>query len=111
MNQNDFNLYIQRKKEANTILVEGIKDGNPDLKVLPPLLCIMNIMNIPVKLEKFYMETKINITFMYLMCRMGAYYGGYTNDLNRRLHEHNNGKGAKYTRGRRPVELLHYVNV
>ena len=25
-------------KEANTILIEGIKDGSPDLKVLPPLV-------------------------------------------------------------------------
>jgi tRNA1(Val) A37 N6-methylase TrmN6 len=31
-------VYPKMGKEANTILVEGIKDGNPDLKVLPPLV-------------------------------------------------------------------------
>lgn len=30
-------VYPKRGKEANTILVEGIKDGKPALKVLPPL--------------------------------------------------------------------------
>ncbi|PLT32632.1 tRNA1(Val) (adenine(37)-N6)-methyltransferase [Bacillus sp. V5-8f] len=31
-------VYPKSGKEANTILIEGIKDGNPDLKVLPPLV-------------------------------------------------------------------------
>jgi tRNA1(Val) A37 N6-methylase TrmN6 len=31
-------VYPRQGKEANTILIEGIKDGNPDLKVLPPLI-------------------------------------------------------------------------
>ncbi|MFS0784128.1 tRNA1(Val) (adenine(37)-N6)-methyltransferase [Bacillus sp. 1P06AnD] len=31
-------VYPSAGKEANTILVEGIKDGNPDLKVLPPFV-------------------------------------------------------------------------
>ncbi|MBA9029203.1 tRNA1(Val) (adenine(37)-N6)-methyltransferase [Peribacillus huizhouensis] len=31
-------VYPKAKKEANTILIEGIKDGSPDLKVLPPLV-------------------------------------------------------------------------
>ncbi len=31
-------VYPKRGKEANTILVEAIKDGSPDLKILPPLL-------------------------------------------------------------------------
>lgn len=31
-------VYPKRKKEANTLLVEGIKDGKPDLKILPPLV-------------------------------------------------------------------------
>lgn len=31
-------VYPKQNKEANTILIEGIKDGNPDLKVLPPLV-------------------------------------------------------------------------
>ncbi|WP_075979811.1 tRNA1(Val) (adenine(37)-N6)-methyltransferase [Bacillus massilinigeriensis] len=31
-------IYPKRGKEANTILVEAIKDGSPDLKILPPLI-------------------------------------------------------------------------
>jgi len=31
-------VYPKSSKEANTILIEGIKDGNPDLKILPPLV-------------------------------------------------------------------------
>lgn len=35
----------------------------------------------------------------------GSLYTGITTDLNRRLAEHNSGKGAKYTKTRRPVRL------
>lgn len=31
-------IYPKAGKEANTVLVEAIKDGNPDLKILPPLI-------------------------------------------------------------------------
>jgi putative endonuclease len=40
-------------------------------------------------------------------CEDGTYYTGYTTDVARRVAEHNDGTGAKYTRGRRPVELVH----
>lgn len=40
-------------------------------------------------------------------CDDGTYYTGYTTDVARRIAEHNDGTGAKYTRGRRPVELVH----
>lgn len=40
-------------------------------------------------------------------CSDGTYYTGYTTDVERRVAEHNAGTGAKYTRGRRPVELVH----
>jgi len=39
-------------------------------------------------------------------CCDGTYYTGYTPDLENRLKLHNNGKGAKYTRDRRPVKLI-----
>jgi putative endonuclease len=34
-----------------------------------------------------------------------SFYIGYTTDLARRIREHNQGEGAKYTRGRTPVRL------
>ncbi|NOX97575.1 MAG: GIY-YIG nuclease family protein [Nitrospirae bacterium] len=40
-------------------------------------------------------------------CQDGTYYTGYTNDLEKRLGEHNGSKrGARYTRGKRPVRLV-----
>lgn len=45
--------------------------------------------------------------FVYLVrCADGSLYCGVAKDVERRIAEHNDGKGAKYTRGRRPVELL-----
>lgn len=41
-------------------------------------------------------------------CKDNTYYTGYTNALEKRIQAHNAGKGAKYTKGRRPVELIYY---
>jgi putative endonuclease len=44
-----------------------------------------------------------------LLCADGTYYTGITTEIGRRLTEHNStAKGAKYTRGRRPVRLVYY---
>ena len=40
-----------------------------------------------------------------LECRDGSLYTGITDNLDKRLKAHNSGRGAKYTRGRGPVEL------
>ena len=46
--------------------------------------------------------------FVYVLeCADGSFYTGYTTDVERRVAEHNAGEGAKYTRGRTPVELVH----
>ena len=42
-----------------------------------------------------------------LRCADGTFYTGYTTDPERRTRVHNSGKGAKYTRSRTPVELIH----
>lgn len=42
-----------------------------------------------------------------LACADGTYYTGYTTDVERRVEEHDAGEGARYTRGRTPVELRH----
>lgn len=41
-----------------------------------------------------------------LECRGGTYYTGSTNNLEKRIELHNIGKGAKYTRDRRPIKLV-----
>lgn len=40
-------------------------------------------------------------------CSDGSLYTGYTTDPERRVAEHDAGEGAKYTRGRGPVDLVH----
>lgn len=47
--------------------------------------------------------------FYVLHCKDNSYYAGYTTDLKRRLTQHNNGIGAKYTRvaARRPLEMIY----
>ncbi|WP_320408668.1 GIY-YIG nuclease family protein [Candidatus Soleaferrea massiliensis] len=42
-----------------------------------------------------------------LWCADGTLYTGWTNDLDNRMRMHNDGKGAKYTRVRRPVRLAY----
>jgi putative endonuclease len=42
-----------------------------------------------------------------LWCADDTLYTGYTTDVERRVAEHDSGEGAKYTRGRTPVELVH----
>ncbi len=46
--------------------------------------------------------------FVYVVrCRDGTLYTGISRDLAARLAKHNQGKGARYTRGRGPVALVH----
>ena len=48
------------------------------------------------------------MNFCYILrCADGTLYTGWTNDLERRLKTHNAGRGGKYTRARRPVELVY----
>lgn len=42
-----------------------------------------------------------------VVCSDGTLYTGYAKDVERRVTEHNQGTGARYTRGRTPVELVH----
>ncbi len=49
----------------------------------------------------------MNYTYI-VRCSDGSLYTGWTNDLEKRIKAHNEGKGAKYTKSRRPVELVYY---
>ncbi len=50
--------------------------------------------------------------FVYILeCADGTLYTGITNNLDRRVKQHNEGKGAKYTRGRGPVALVKFVEL
>ena len=49
----------------------------------------------------------MNYTYL-LECADRTLYCGWTNDLKKRVKAHNEGKGAKYTKPRRPVTLVYY---
>ncbi|MFB6200878.1 MAG: GIY-YIG nuclease family protein [Halorhabdus sp.] len=52
--------------------------------------------------------TETDDHFVYVLrCADGTLYTGYTTDPERRVREHDRGEGAKYTRGRTPVEPVH----
>lgn len=50
---------------------------------------------------------ELNYTYI-LECKDGTYYTGWTNNLEKRLKDHNEGRGAKYTKARLPVSLIYY---
>ena len=51
-------------------------------------------------------QSEPDTCFTYLLaCADGTLYAGWTTDIERRVEQHNLGKGAKYTRARLPVEL------
>ena len=49
----------------------------------------------------------MNYTYI-LKCSDNTLYTGWTNNLEKRIKDHNDGKGAKYTKPRLPVELVYY---
>ena len=49
----------------------------------------------------------MNYTYI-VRCRDGSLYTGWTNNLEKRIKDHNSGRGAKYTKSRRPVLLAYY---
>lgn len=58
--------------------------------------------------EKRKYEGASPMYFVYIIkCSDETYYTGYTNNIEKRLKAHNEGKGAKYTRSRVPVELVY----
>lgn len=57
----------------------------------------------PIKPHK----SKKNYTYM-VRCRDGSFYTGWTNNLEKRIDAHNAGTGARYTKSRRPVELIYH---
>lgn len=49
------------------------------------------------------------MNYVYIVeCSDGTFYTGWTNDLEKRINMHSQGKGAKYTKGRRPVRLIYH---
>ena len=55
------------------------------------------------------MDEQTKTQYVYILrCSDDTLYTGWTTDLTHRVAVHNSGKGAKYTRSRRPVELVYH---
>ena len=62
----------------------------------------------PVPMDK---DTASEWHLYILACADGTLYTGVAKDVEARVRQHNNGKGAKYTRGRLPVNLVYSERV
>ena len=72
------------------------------------LLLISSIFFCYIKKNKYGIKvSELNYTYI-LECKDGTYYTGWTNNLEKRLKDHNEGRGAKYTKARLPVSLIYY---
>ncbi len=111
--------FVAKKgQDANLVLVEAIKNTGSDGLVLAKDIEVHNedgsfkkniqeiIKETPENREKHLAQDKYY--FYCLKCADGSFYGGFTNDLKHRLAMHNAGKGAKYTKTRRPVKMIYY---
>ncbi|QQK74254.1 GIY-YIG nuclease family protein [Salicibibacter cibarius] len=109
-------------KEANMVLVETIKGGKPGVKTLPPIVVYDRDENYTEQFLQAYGGKELGEEqrlakvagkdvanhYVYMLeCKDGSYYTGYTREPYARLAKHNEGAGAKYTRGRGPVTLIH----
>lgn len=101
-------------QKPNLVLVEAVKGVKPNLEVLENLM-IYEGNNYSQEIQAIYGDTAgsqstkpVEIHWVYIVrCKDGTLYTGYTNHLEGRIQMHNQGKGAKYTRGRRPVTLVY----
>ena len=61
-----------------------------------------------VKAPHMIYNSIMNNSYVYILrCSDNTLYTGWTNDLDKRLKAHNDGRGAKYTKPRRPCELVY----
>ena len=58
-------------------------------------------------MDKFFWKKEMNYTYI-VECADGSLYCGWTNNLEKRIADHNAGKGAKYTKTRLPVKLVYH---
>lgn len=57
-------------------------------------------------------QKRIKMFYVYiLLCSDMTYYTGYTQNLKRRINQHQNGKGARYTRTRTPIQLYYVEKI
>jgi putative endonuclease len=67
----------------------------------------MTITPVPTRRGMCDKEDVVHWIVYILECADTSLYTGITNDLDRRMAEHEAGKGAKYTKGRGPFRLVY----
>lgn len=104
-----------RGENSNLILVEAVKHTATDGLVLKDALEVhaANGDYLPaikkiIREDKEKQKAERKYYFYVLLCADGSFYGGFTNNLQHRLKMHNSGKGAKYTKSRRPVKMIYH---
>lgn len=65
-------------------------------------------MMMSLKKEMVALAQQQNNYVYIVRCHDNTFYTGWTTNLEKRIETHNAGKGAKYTKIRRPVELVYY---
>jgi len=60
---------------------------------------------------KIWSGQRFNWYIYIIKCKDGLLYTGITKDLKRRIKEHNNGNGCRFTKYRAPVKLMHSEKV
>ena len=69
----------------------------------------MNGVRLPHAYIVWETKRKMEDNYTYILrCSDGSLYTGWTNHLERRVAAHQSGRGAKYTKSRRPVELVYW---
>lgn len=58
-------------------------------------------------MQNYKKVEQMNYTYI-VRCKDDSLYCGWTNNLEKRIESHNAGIGAKYTKSRRPVELVYF---
>ncbi|RMC24505.1 MULTISPECIES: GIY-YIG nuclease family protein [unclassified Lactobacillus] len=111
--------YVSHRGEnSNLIIIEAVKHTSSDGLVLKDPIEVHNqsgdyqpvIQRIirESDTEKRSRADRKEYYFYVLLCSDGSFYGGFTDNLKKRLQTHNDGKGAKYTKARRPVKMIYH---
>ena len=105
----------KRGEPSQLIVVEAVRNGSDDGLVLQDAILVHDEQgHYTPRIMKMIRETKTDreptaaYYFYVLQCHDGSFYGGFTTDLSHRVKMHNQGKGAKYTKTRRPVRLIYH---
>lgn len=107
-----------RGEDCNLIIIEAVKHTGSDGLILKDAIEVHDGQgNYLPAIQQIIRETKEaeakrkqgkSYYFYVLLCQDGSFYGGFTDDLAKRLKAHNSGKGAKYTKSRRPVKMIYH---